>query len=1416
MFKIPLAILTLVSFLVTGIVGPMPAYAQDYRLPAPGVMVHLSPEFTPAQLQGITIHPDNALQFDFLINKGDKFLDSDQKKIEYKKLIKYFLASLTIPDEDQWVNLSPYEHNRIIKNDFGKTEIGRDLLAEDYILKQITSSLIYPEDVLGKKFWNMVYERAWKEYHTSNIPVNTFNKVWIVPDQAIVYESGNTAYILKSHLKVMLEEDYMSLQKHSGIVSTPSNSTHTIGSQVIREIILPELEKEVNDNKNFANLRQMYSGMILATWYKKALKESLLGRVYADKGKVKGVDQDPKTNEEIYKRYLRAFKKGVFNYIKEDVDKYTNEPIPRKYFSGGFFKNALSDGAMVVVNSGNLRGLVDPETLQSLVVSEEGVDDVYIKLETPDEAARGELVSTVATDNGTNQNRPDHSMLIHLPSAVQMGTRLNSLINALAADDEVKQLFASKFQDTARGYTLQKHTELVLNRFMEYFSGRHWSEVFDQELFLIMLILHDIGKPKGASVVQHIKTKDVIMRLYRENKLPFTEYQLNIILSVINGDPIGDYMREHGIALGDSLHQIRAIRDETGLSLREVFNILTAYYQSDSSSYDFLSPLYIQTNGGHFEVDSAKQRLKFSIGYEDKFKELENAITNDESALERYTNSAFGLQELRQGAGEEYAKAVSPQTVKGLSKEQYRELVGRLSGMVVSHVITPEFAEEIIKDGRIYPRFMLEMKKGLSSKQGAVRGGEFQLGSASKGVHFWVGLPSNEWRGGQIVYVSAVEPIMENYGFFESPYKHATDTNGEWVVTGKSDDVDDESNGINVNETGILFIPETLREKFEGHALTERIVFYKGNNLKEAVRLFFGNAIANPKIPAISGKIKYIGNNGASYLSYNRVSGQGSVFANDAPWSVLPYQQLRNQTSRTADDYARRAANLINMRNGDTLLGEAMIIAAKDIEEALRLNPDHPEALFYRGRLQQTGFYYISGQTVEESIKEINGWYERAIKAGLQGDLRLQAYERITDLSTQILDFTTAESALVQARSLPKGAEDGIWIERFSEKIQSLKAEINALREAMSSAQTIQAMGEAVEQQRKRLHFREDRYFEDAHIFVMNRIHHHIQELGASFLGKARSVFASYGVGQYSPFTAYRDLQEQYSRQIRDLADYSGRYVRNNHVLRDFAPNRLKESVANVESFQAKLEFAIQDVYKQMHEKDVEFSKMRQDLYSLIEQLRQANLGKPNSFNVATYRDAIDTIYGKVNESLRVARQSGLPTYELETQVIPVIQNANEKINETQRSWLGAWIVSLRNKGSTVQPFELEPATPDDPQANPFLHGIEEVLNQSSVPVPITVFDSAQISRTGLNMRSRNVKGGLDRELKKGGIDFNSANLALQIKRDGKGVPLPLSQQDMAQLSAISGFEPQIIEIKPALNVPIISELQQKLQPSPV
>src|SRR5208337_4154231 len=56
-----------------------------------------------------------------------------------------------------------------------------------------------------------------------------------------------------------------------------------------REIVIPELTKEVNEDKNFARLRQVYNSLILATWYKKKIKDSILEQVYEDKKKVAGV-----------------------------------------------------------------------------------------------------------------------------------------------------------------------------------------------------------------------------------------------------------------------------------------------------------------------------------------------------------------------------------------------------------------------------------------------------------------------------------------------------------------------------------------------------------------------------------------------------------------------------------------------------------------------------------------------------------------------------------------------------------------------------------------------------------------------------------------------------------------------------------------------------------------------------------------------------------------------------------------------------------------------------------------------------------------------------------------------------------------------------------------------------------------------
>ena len=349
-------------------------YAQGViQLPEPGTRLALSPTFVPPLLKGIKVYRNDPFRFDFILDKGDTEATGEQVKTDSARLIKYFLASLTIPEKDLWVNLSPYEKDRIIPEAFGQTEMGRDLLAQDYILKQITASVIYPEGGIGKTFWAKVYAEAQKRYGTTDVPVDTFNKVWIVPEKATVYENnsvqgseqGGAAFVVESKLKVMLETDYLAATRHSeersdeeferslghanGVSQnntggpSPSEirrisegSQDDVAKSILREVVIPILEKEVNEGKNFETVRQVYNSLILATWYKRKLKASIMGQAYVDQKKTDGIDiADKKEKEKIWSQYVEAFKKGAYNLIKEDVDPETQVVVPRKYFSGG-------------------------------------------------------------------------------------------------------------------------------------------------------------------------------------------------------------------------------------------------------------------------------------------------------------------------------------------------------------------------------------------------------------------------------------------------------------------------------------------------------------------------------------------------------------------------------------------------------------------------------------------------------------------------------------------------------------------------------------------------------------------------------------------------------------------------------------------------------------------------------------------------------------------------------------------------------------------------------------------------------------------------------------------------------------------------------------------------------------------------
>ena len=71
-----------------------PGYAQGIpttvmNLPVPGTAVPLTPGFTPARIIGMTLHADNPLMFDFMVDPGETTLSEQALQDESLTLVKY-------------------------------------------------------------------------------------------------------------------------------------------------------------------------------------------------------------------------------------------------------------------------------------------------------------------------------------------------------------------------------------------------------------------------------------------------------------------------------------------------------------------------------------------------------------------------------------------------------------------------------------------------------------------------------------------------------------------------------------------------------------------------------------------------------------------------------------------------------------------------------------------------------------------------------------------------------------------------------------------------------------------------------------------------------------------------------------------------------------------------------------------------------------------------------------------------------------------------------------------------------------------------------------------------------------------------------------------------------------------------------
>jgi hypothetical protein len=179
----------------------------------------------PAILNGLILPQNAGENVQFIINRGDTSLnDEESKRSDYQQLSDYFYTGLVVKDDFQWVNLSAYESDRMLPPELSGTEMGRNLLSQDCMLKRLTASFMHPDSPVGREYWDAVYAEARHLFGTSKLPFRSFQKVTILPIDALIYEpedaesipksfsitvpaNASFAYLIKNELGVICEED---------------------------------------------------------------------------------------------------------------------------------------------------------------------------------------------------------------------------------------------------------------------------------------------------------------------------------------------------------------------------------------------------------------------------------------------------------------------------------------------------------------------------------------------------------------------------------------------------------------------------------------------------------------------------------------------------------------------------------------------------------------------------------------------------------------------------------------------------------------------------------------------------------------------------------------------------------------------------------------------------------------------------------------------------------------------------------------------------------------------------------------------------------------------------------------------------------------------------------------------------------
>lgn len=298
--------------------------------------------FTSIKLSYISVNTDSSggVNFDFLL-KADKS-EGNSPRIDpiNSTLIEAiaFVTGLDVPDDKFWVNLMPWEPNRIIDKQLSESDVGRIMLEADLQMKKDFSNYGNPcANETGKAFQNLMDKKSavlvqecMKNFpgeikNIDNVKFRPVTRHWIVPDKIYAYTNGTQIYIINATLTInsepvvdhtyfqVINQDNATLSR--ACLEELNKSAKEYGeyySELQVRMIQPYVIADVNHGIKYEDLRDVYASLALAQWYKSEINPSrdiFLGRL--DSSSILK-SQEQWSSKEIWERYVYSFYNGEY------------------------------------------------------------------------------------------------------------------------------------------------------------------------------------------------------------------------------------------------------------------------------------------------------------------------------------------------------------------------------------------------------------------------------------------------------------------------------------------------------------------------------------------------------------------------------------------------------------------------------------------------------------------------------------------------------------------------------------------------------------------------------------------------------------------------------------------------------------------------------------------------------------------------------------------------------------------------------------------------------------------------------------------------------------------------------------------------------------------------------------------------